>query len=100
MYSSVLKGLADSQVRREQRVRGPVVKAAGAKVLAHSAADRVRARGDTGEVQICPGTVPLLKEEFGIDFECIGEPLKNFKQKDMDRSTFEQIALAISVFTN
>lgn len=60
----------------------------------------MRARGEAGEVQICPVTGPLHKEEFGLDLECIGEPLKNFKQKDMDRSTFEQIALATSVFTN
>ena len=76
---------------------GPIVKAVRAKVLAHSGADRMRARGEAGEVQMCPITVPLHKEELGLDLECTGEPLKNFKQKDMDRSTFEQSALATSV---
>lgn len=79
---------------------GPIVKAVRAKVLAHSGADRMRARGETGEVQTRPVTVPLPEEEFGLDLECIGKPLKNFKQKDMDRPTFERIALATSVFTN
>lgn len=37
------------------------------------------------------------KEEFELYHEGTGEPLKNLKQgRDMDRSVFEQITLAVS----
>ena len=54
MYSSILKGLSRQPGEERIEVSGLVEKAARAKILAHYGADRMRARGEAGEVHRGP----------------------------------------------